>query len=160
MEAERSSSNNLDEVNMPEAVIFYYQNKPYTIYFARPNAKLPIKTKAGEIKLVTWGRRENEPSEMPLGGWVRLATLQNEKNQRWGMYSPKAVQIRVDKFMEKDHEGRMCWYELTKGKCLQGMLAKCENEYRVYLVTIDPEDLMNCHYRWPHVMTDEVRVAG
>jgi hypothetical protein len=138
---------------MPEAVIFTYQNKIYTVSFIQPKAVLPVKLKTGEIKLATWGRRENENSEMPLGGWARLSNIKNEKNKRWDMYSPKPVKILVDKFMEKDFEGKPCWYEVTKGKCIQGLLAKEQNNYRVYIVTVDPEDLTNCHYRWPHIIT-------
>lgn len=136
--------------NMPEAVIFSYQNKIHTISYKHPKAMLPVKLKTGECKLVTWGRRENENSEMPLGGWARLSSIRNEK--RWHLYSPKPVQIFVDKFMEKDFEGNSRWYEVTKGKCIQGLLAHHENEYRLYIVTIEPEDLMNCHYRWPHII--------
>lgn len=142
---------------MPEAAIFHYQHKIYTIYFSQTKAMLPVKLKNGEIKLVTWGRRENEQSEMPLGGWARLNSIKNEKDQRWNMYLPKPVQIPIDKFMEKNFEGKPCWYEVTKGKCIQGLLAHEGNEYRVYVVTIDPEDLTNCHYRWPHIVTCAVR---
>ncbi len=143
---------------MPEAVVFSHQNKIYTVAFSQPHAKLPVKLKNGEHRLVTWGRRENENSEMPLGGWARLSTLKNEKDNRWNLYLPKPVQIPIDKFMEKNFEGKSCWYEVTKGKCLQGLLAQIENEYRIYIVTIDPEDLMNCHYRWPHVVTCHVKL--
>jgi hypothetical protein len=142
---------------MPEAVIFNYQHKIYTVFFAQAKAVLPVKLKGGEVKLITWGRRENENSEMPLGGWARLTSIKNEKDQRWNMYLPKPVQIPIDKFMEKDFEGKTCWYEVTKGKCIQGLLAQEQAEYRLYIVTIDPEDLMNCHYRWPHIVTSSVR---
>ena len=138
---------------MPEAVIFHYQNKIHTVFFAQMKAVLPVKLKNGETKLVAWGRRANENSEMPLGGWARLTSIKNEKNNRWNMYLPKPVQMHIDKFMEKDFEGKACWYEVTKGKCIQGLLAKEQNEYRLYIVTIDPEDLMNNHYRWPHIIT-------
>ncbi len=138
---------------MSEAVIFTYQNIKHTISFRQGNALLPIKIKSGETRLVTWGRREHENSEMPLGGWARLNSIKNEKDNRWHLYLPKPVQILVDRFMEKDYEGRSCWYDVTKGKCLQGLLAHEENEYRVYIVTIDPEDLMINHYRWPHIIT-------
>lgn len=137
---------------MPEAVIFHHQNKIQTVYFAQNNAKLPVKLKNGEVKLVSWGRRENEVSEMPLGGWARLANIKSEKNKRWHFYLPKSVQIPVVKFMEKNFEGKACWYEVTKGQCIQGLLAKEQQEYRIYIVTIDPEDLMNNHYRWPHII--------
>ena len=142
---------------MPEAVIFNYQHKIYTIFFAQTKAVLPVKLKNGETKLVVWGRRENENSEMPLGGWVRLTTIKNESNNHWHMYLPKPIQIPAYKFMEKNFEGKSCWYEITRGKCIQGLLAKKENEYRIYIVTIDPEDLMNCHYRWPHIMMSSVK---
>jgi len=145
---------------MPEAVIFNYQNKNYTVFFAKANAKLPVRMKSGEIKLVAWGRRENENSDMPLGGWARLTTLQNENEKKWSFYLPKFVRIPILKFMEKDFEGRACWYEVTKGKYMQGLLARQENEYRLYIVTIDPEDLMNCHYRWPYIIAAEVKAAG
>lgn len=138
---------------MAEAVIFHFQNKSYTVFFKENYAKLPVRLKTGEIKLVTWGRRENENTEFPLGGWARLNNIKNEKGNLWHFYLPKPVQIPVDKFMEKDHEGKVCWYEITKGKCIQGLLAKHDHEYRVYIVTIEPEDLMNLHYRWPHIIT-------
>lgn len=138
---------------MPEAVIFDYQNKIYTIFFSQTKAMLPVKLKNGETKLILWGRRENEISEMPLGGWARLTSIKNEKDQRWNMYLPKPVKIPIHKFMEKNFEGKSCWYEITKGQCIQGLLAREQNEYRLYIVTIDPEDLTNCHYRWPHIIT-------
>jgi hypothetical protein len=137
---------------MPESVIFQYQNKVHTISFTQGKAVLPVKLKNNECGLVTWGRREHENSEMPLGGWARLSSIKNEKNSHWNMYLPKPVKILADKFMEKDFEGRPCWYEVTKGKCIQGLLAQHENEFRVYIVTIDPEDLSIGHYRWPHVV--------
>lgn len=144
---------------MPEAVIFHYQGKVYTVFFSRANAVLPVKLKNGGCKLVTWGRRENENSEMPLGGWVRSTIIRNDQDLRWNMYSPKPVQISIDKFMEKNFEGKSCWYEITKGQCIQGLLAKEQDEYRLYIVTVDPEDLTNCHYRWPHIITCSRRLG-
>jgi hypothetical protein len=145
---------------MPEAVIFKYSGKIHTVSFAQVNAVLPVKLKDGTCKLVKWGRRENENSEMPLGGWARLTMIRNEKNERWNMYLPKPVQIPVDKFMEKNFEGKTCWYEITKGQTIQGLLAHEQNEYRLYIVTIDPENLMNCHYRWPHIITSVIKGAN
>lgn len=136
---------------MPEAVIFTYENKTYTVSFMQAKAVLPVKLKNGKTVLVTWGRRGHENSEMPLGGWARLASIRQHK--RWDLYLPKPVQIPVEKFMEKDFEGSTCWYEVTRGKYLQGLIAREEEEYRVYIVTIDPEDLSNAHYRWPHIVT-------
>src|SRR6266516_7945811 len=142
---------------MPESVIFHYQHKIHTVSFTQSQAVLPVKLKNGNIKLVTWGRREKENSEMPLGGWARLVSIKNERDNRWNLYLPKPVQIPINKFMEKDFEGKACWYEVTGGKCMQGLLANVQNEYRVYIVTVEPEDLMNCHYRWPNIITCAIR---
>lgn len=143
---------------MPEAVMYLFEGKTYTLSFKSPKAVLPVRAKNGEIKVVTWGRREKENSEMPLGGWARLTDIKNEKTKSWNMYLPKSVQIPILKFMEKDFEGNQCWYEVTKGKCLQGLLARLDKEYRVYIVTIDPEDLTCCHYRWPNVIIPAIKI--
>ncbi len=137
---------------MPEAIIFNYDNKIHTMYFNHAKSMLPVKLKNGEIKLLPWGRREHDNSEMPLGGWARLPNIKNNKNSQWQMYLPKAVQIPILKFMEKNFEGKSCWYEIAKGQCLQGLLASQDNEYRLYVVTIEPEDLTTGHYRWPHII--------
>lgn len=160
MEALWSSANDLTEEKiMAEAVIFTYQSQIYTVHFSQARAMLPVKLKNGTIKLVTWGRRENENSEMPLGGWARLNSIRNNTDQRWHMYLPKPVHIPITKFMEKNFEGKSCWYEINKGQYIQGLLAQQEDEYRLYIVTIDPTDLTNCHYRWPHIMTSAITIA-
>lgn len=137
---------------MPEAVTFHHENKIYTVSFKDKNAALPVKLKNGQHLLVPWGRRSAENSELPLGGWARLDSIKN--HNRWDRYLPKPVQLPIEKFMEKDHEGHTCWYEVTKGQCLQGLFAREENECRVYIVTIEPEDFMNSHSRWPHIVTN------
>ena len=63
--------------------------------------------------------------------------------------------------MEKNLENKACWYQLVNGQCLQGVLLQQENEYRVYIVTIEPDDLALYHYRWPHVVhckTDQWKI--
>jgi len=39
------------------------------------------------------------------------------------------------------------------------LLAQHGNEFRLYIVTIDPEDLTNCHYRWPHIITNTIKTT-
>jgi len=134
---------------MPEAVIFHYQGKIHTVYFARANALLPVRLAGGEVKLVTWGRRQQENSEMPLGGWARLIAIHNGK---WSLYTPKPVLLIINKFMQTDFEGHIHWYEVTKGQYIQGLLAHEGDEYRVYIVTIIPELLDICHERWPRIV--------
>lgn len=134
---------------MPEAVIFQHQGKTHTVYFARAKALLPVRLANGEVKLVTWGRRQQENSEMPLGGWARLNAIHDGK---WSLYLPKPVRLPIDKFMKTDFEGHVHWYEVSKGQYIQGLLAHEENEYRVYIVTIVPELLDICHDRWPRIV--------
>lgn len=134
---------------MPEAVIYSYQNKIYTVYFARPYAKLPVKLANNEVKLVTWGRRQQENSEMPLGGWARLEAIHHGK---WGMYLPKPVCLPITKFMKTDYEGQIHWYEVVRGQQIQGLLAREQDEYRVYIVTIIPELLDVGYDRWPRIV--------
>lgn len=134
---------------MPEAVIFHHQAKIHTVYFSRSNALLPVKLANGEIKLVTWGRRQKENSEMPLGGWARLNAIHDGK---WSLYSPKPVRLPINKFMKMDYEGHVHWYDIIKGQWIQGLLAHEGDEYRVYIVTIIPELLDICYDRWPRIV--------
>ena len=89
---------------MPEAVMFHYQGKVHTIYFARAHAQLPVRLSDGSIKLVMWGRRQHENSEMPLGGWARLNAIHDGK---WSQYIPKSVCLPIAKFMKTDYEGKI-----------------------------------------------------
>lgn len=135
---------------MSEAVVFYYHDQIHTVYFNQANAKLPVKLKNGRTQLVSWGRRENENSSMPLGGWARQMNLRSAIHNRWHGCSWKSVQIPVRKFMEKNFEGKSCWYNITKGQCIQGLLVRQKNECRLYIVTVDPETTY--HYRWPDLV--------
>jgi len=137
---------------MPEAIIFQHQGQTHTVYFARAKAVLPVIMSNGDTKLVTWGRRQQENSEMPLGGWARLPAIHDGK---WAQYTPKPIRLAVTKFMQTDFEGHIHWYEVTKGQYIQGLLANHEDEYRVYVVTIIPELLDICHDRWPRIIVRE-----
>lgn len=141
---------------MPEAVIFKHQGKIHTVYFARPQAMLPVRLNNGEIKLVTWGRRQHENSDMPLGGWARLESIHNGK---WGQYLPKPVLLPIMRFMKTDYEGKVHWYDVTSGQLIQALLAREDNEYRAYIVTITPELLSVCHDRWPRIIAQSTDVV-
>lgn len=134
---------------MPEAVMFSHLGKTHTVYFARAQAMLPVRLASGEVRLAMWGRRQYENSEMPLGGWARLESIHGGK---WGQYLPRPVHLPIIKFMKTDYEGKVHWYDMVKGQYVQGVLARCENEFRVYIVTIVPELLDVCHDRWPRII--------
>lgn len=142
---------------MPEAVIYQHRLKIYTIYFSRASALLPVKLVTGEVKLVTWGCRQQENSEMPRGGWARLSAIHSGK---WNQYAPKPVLLPIDKFMKTDFEGHIHWYQLAKGQYIQGLLASNDNqEFRVYIVTITPELLNICHDRWPRIVVKKQQTS-
>jgi hypothetical protein len=134
---------------MPEAVGFHHSGKIHTVYFAHPKAMLPVRLQNGEVHLVKWGRRQHENSEMPLGGWARLNAIHEGK---WSHYLPKPVCLPVTKFMQTDYEGYSQWYDIVKGQSIQGLVARQDDEYRVYIVTIIPERLDLYHDRWPRIV--------
>ena len=120
------------------------------VYFPNPKARLPVRAKSGEIQLLPWGRRSEQPGHLPLGGWARLDTIYSGRWERW---FPIPVKIPVKSFMEKDIEGHSHWYDLTRGKWLQGLVARDRYEQRVYVVTIEPEMEEASHSRWPRIMS-------
>ena len=134
---------------MPEAVMYRYLGQIHTVYYARPKSFLPVKLTSGETKLITWGCKQHENSEMPKGGWARLTAIYDG---RWSQYLPKPVCLPIIKFMKTDYEGQIHWYEVTKGQYLQGLLAHEGEEYRVYIVTVIPELLDVCFDRWPRIV--------
>lgn len=55
--------------------------------------------------------------------------------------------------LQKDHEGRSHWYDLTRGQVIQGLVACTGQEQRVYVVTIEPEMPDAVHDRWLRIVT-------
>ena len=130
---------------------FTYRGSSVRTYFPNPKAVVPILKKDGNIELKTWGRRKHQLGHLPLGGWARLESIQQGV---WDKWFPKPIKIIVDQFMEKDIESKSHWFELPKGQFIQGLLARYENESRIYIVTIVPEMPDAVHDRWPRIMND------
>lgn len=129
-----------------------YKHNNQTIKTSFPDAKahLPVRTRNGNIRLIPWGRRKHQIGELPIGGWARLDAI---NNGIWDPWFPRPVKIMVNQFMEKDIENDNHWYELTRGQCIQGLLARHNNESRVYVVIIAPEMPDAIHQRWPRIIT-------
>lgn len=130
-------------------VFYVYKGDEYRYYFPNPKAVLPVQRKDGEIVLVPWGRRKEQAGRLPPGGWARLDSIYAG---RWERYAPRSVKIKVSQFMEKDVEGTSHWFDITKGKWIQGLIAREGAEQRVYVVTIEPEREDAVHDRWPRVL--------
>ncbi|MDH5471985.1 MAG: hypothetical protein OEY87_05860 [Gammaproteobacteria bacterium] len=129
---------------------YQHEGNKIITYFPNPKACLPVRTRNGAIKLMPWGRRKNQIGQLPVGGWARLESI---KKGIWDRWFPKPVKIVIDQFMEKDIENNSHWFELTKGQCVQGLLARHNTETRIYVVTIVPEMPDAIHERWPRIMT-------
>ncbi|GBE44975.1 hypothetical protein BMS3Bbin11_00054 [bacterium BMS3Bbin11] len=131
-------------------VYYTYNDQDIRVYFPNPRAMLPVRAKTGEIQLLAWGRRSEQAGRLPRGGWARLDSIYSGRWERW---FPVPVKIPVKSFMEKDIEGHSHWYDLTKGKWLQGLVARDQYEQRVYVVTIEPEMEDAVHDRWPRILS-------
>ncbi len=135
---------------MCEGVYFQHDDDILRVYFPNPKARLPVQKKDGSNILLPWGRRQQQSGNLPLGGWAKLDAIYAGK---WDKYFPKPIKLPVLSFMEKDIEGQAHWYDLGKGQFLQGLLAKDNNELRVYVVTIEPEvEDASIHERWVRVV--------
>jgi hypothetical protein len=132
------------------AVCYCDATADVNIHFSNHKAVLPVLIKTGGVRWLPWGRRRQDPGQLPMGGWARLDRLQSGN---WDAYFPRPVKIPVKAFMEKDFEGANGWYPLVKGQVLQGVVARYRLEYRVYIVTIVPEREQSLYDRWPRVLT-------
>lgn len=121
-----------------------------TVYFPNPNATLPVLKRGGHIEQVPWGRRKQQTGTLPLGGWARLDSIHAG---RWDRWQPTAVKIPLQRFMEKDRQKNSHWFDVTKGKWVQGLVARYQGEQRVYVVTIEPQRPDAIHDRWPRILS-------
>ncbi len=129
---------------------FSHKGQEVRVFFPNPKAMLPVKTRNGDCQLLPWGRRQHQVGKLPLGGWARLESIYAG---RWDKWFPRAVKLQVQGFMEKDIEGRSHWYELTKGQWIQGLVARYNQEQRLYVVTVEPEQEDAVHDRWPRILS-------
>lgn len=125
--------------------------KEWKVYFPSPKAALPVIKRDGEIAWVTWGRRKEEPDHVfAPGGWARMDSI---KEGKWQRFHPRPVLLPVQSFMEKDHERQSHWIDVPPGQVMQGLLATCDDQARVYVVTTDtPAEYHWIHDRWPRLV--------
>ncbi len=130
-------------------VFYLHKGEENRFYFPNPKAVLSVKNKNGEIQLIPWGRRKHQQGALPLGGWARLDSIYAG---RWGRYFPVPVKLQISQFMENNVEGASQWFDITKGKWIQGLIARDNHEQRVYVVTVEPEIEDAVHERWPRIL--------
>lgn len=129
-------------------VRFSTKGKETKVYFPNPQAQLPILLKNMDVVLTPWGRREQQAGKLPLGGWARHDSILAGK---WDYANPRPVKIVVDAFMDKDKYKVSHWFTMEPGTYIQGLIARLNNECRVYVVTIEP-DFKTIHDRWPRII--------
>jgi hypothetical protein len=130
-------------------VYYLHHGEEFRLYFPNPKAVLPVRLKNDEVVLMPWGRRKKQSGQLPLGGWARLDSIYAG---RWDRYFPIPVKLPVSQFMEKDVESNSHWFDVTKGKWIQGLVARNAHEQRVYVVTVEPEREEAVHDRWPRIL--------
>ncbi len=135
---------------MCAGIYYLYRDQEYRYYFSNPAATLPVKMKPGNFEILPWGRRREQRGQLPLGGWARLDAIYSG---RWDRWQPLAVKIPLHSFMEKDISGNSQWFDITRGKWIQGLIAHANNERKIYIVTITPELEDAAYQRWPRIMS-------
>ncbi|MET0028164.1 MAG: hypothetical protein ABW101_11055 [Candidatus Thiodiazotropha sp.] len=136
---------------MCQGVYYLINNQEVRSEFSNPRACLPVRTKGGTVALLPWGRRRQQAGKLPLGGWARLDAIYGGHWDRW---RPRPVKLDIRQFMESDIEEKHCWFDVTPGKWVQGLVAHWEQERRVYVVTITPEMDDALYERWPRILSD------
>jgi len=134
-------------------VIYTFNDARERVFFPNPYAQLPVRMRDGDIRLLPWGRRKEQAGHLPQGGWARLDSI---KAGKWQRFHPVAVKIVVEQFMEKDQQRQSHWFDLAEGQYIQGLVASCPEEQRVYVVTTAVEEAAKLEYaihdRWPRII--------
>jgi len=123
--------------------------KEIKVYFPNPQAQLPILLKDSAITYLPWGRRKQQSGKLPLGGWARHDSILAGK---WDYTNPKPVKLKVLAFAEKDSQKQTHWFDIESESYIQGLVAHFDNEYRVYVVTVQP-NFKAIHDRWPRIIS-------
>ncbi len=129
-------------------VDYCYQDVSLRMYFSNSKATLPVRTRSGECNLLPWGRRKAQQGMLPFGCCARLDSIYAG---RWDKWFPVPVKLGVQRFMERDMEGHTHWFDLPKGKWIQGLVAREGYERRVYVVVVDPQRPDALYERWPRI---------
>ena len=133
-------------------VFFIHASREHRVYFPNPKAQLPVRSRSGGNILVPWGRRKEQAGMLPFGGWARLDAIHAGSWDRW---FPRPAKIMVSQFMENDFVGNTRWFDIPRGKWIQGLVAVHGHERRVYVVTIEPEMAVaeTFYDRWPRILS-------
>lgn len=134
---------------MCQAIFYQEEQHSWKIDFQQPQARLPVRLKTGGVIWLNWGRRLIQKGQLPLGGWARMESIMSGQ---WDPFFPKPVKIPAQGFVEVNFEGYPQYFKLVKGQSVQGLLARHDQELRVYIVTLTPERSDAAFPRWPKII--------
>jgi hypothetical protein len=117
-----------------EGAIYLFRNELLKIYFANPDAQLPIRLKSGELVLATWGRRVTDEGSLPFGCCVLYDDL---KQGSFDKFFPKPVKVMVNEYKLTSADGlKSEWFSLTRNQYIHGVIAREGKEQRLYIITV------------------------
>ena len=131
-------------------VLYWNDGKDLRQYFQNPKSQLPVKRRTGGSHLIAWGRRTQQAGVLPMGGTVALDTIYAG---RWDRWFPKPVKLPITQFIQLDIEGNSHWFDIPRGKWIQGLLVRENYEQRVYIVTVEPRESDSIYANWPRILT-------
>lgn len=132
------------------AICYMLQERVIITHFTDTHAKIPLASQLNPEHFLSWGRRLDEPGHLPLGACL---SLDKKEQGLYDKFFPKPVKIKAIKFMEMDIEGKCCWFDVTFGQYIQGLLLRDKNEQRVYVATFTPEKTNTPFLRWPLIIS-------
>src|ERR1700761_7159882 len=134
---------------MGEGIIDDYLGQSRKSFFNNQGSKMPVIATFDRIKFITWGKRELEPNDFPVGSTLYREDILNGK---YDLFSPKPVKLHILKFLEKDIKGMYHWFDIVKGLYMQGLLINNGSELRVYVVTIRTQMPDSDYNYWPRLI--------
>lgn len=119
--------------------IYIFNNEIVKTYLTAPKAALPVRTKDKQLRLFTWGRRQNEPGALPLGGNLQLTDL---RQGLYDKYFPKHCKIIISEYQLQRDIGND-WHSLTNKQFIHGIVLNEGQESRLYAITVTGREINN-----------------
>jgi hypothetical protein len=129
------------------AVSYTNNDQSCITHFSDKQATLQIQSiKNNVFTHALWGRRKNDLSLLPFGGWITLASA---NSNHWQKYSPTMVNVCANKFLIKDVDNNQQWFDVAEKQFIQGLLLQNNHETRLYIITLTQHLAKATYLLWP-----------
>ena len=140
---------------MYESIEVIEEGKRWEIHARSHIAELPVWI-CGRLEWITWGRREAEEGDAPLGGWItedeaKSTTLKSER----GLVYALRFQIPGSDTTKSDQQHHR-WHEVPEDYALDCIVLRSRGQKRAYVVTLKATNESPLPDRWPHL----IRLVG